>query len=164
MKRLILIRHAKSDWGNDTLMDIHRPLNERGYNDAHFLSKKFVSENKQIDLIVSSPAIRAFTTASIFAKELKYSHDRILMREKLYEAHPDTIQSIITELPQSANTVIIFGHNPGFTEIFNTISDSFIDNIPTCGIMQIDFTIKDWTEVIHEKGMFVSSTFPKDFN
>lgn len=163
MKTLYLARHAKSDWGNEVLKDIDRPLNSRGYSDAYIQSVKFCNDQKHPDLIMSSPAIRAFTTAGIFARTLKYKEDRILLSPRIYEASSKTIIHSIAATTEDVSTLMIFGHNPGFTEVFDEISDSYIDNIPTCGIVGISFDIKSWTEVINTKGHCFLSFFPKDF-
>ena len=163
MKTLYLTRHAKSDWGNEILKDIDRPLNNRGYSDAYIQSVKFSTDQKHPDLIVSSPAIRAYTTATIFARALKYNAEKIQLDSENYEATTDTFIHTIAATRDDVTTLMLFGHNPGFTEVFDKISDSYIDNIPTCGIVGIQFDIKSWTEVITNQGHCFLSLFPKDF-
>ncbi len=163
MKTLYLVRHAKSDWGNEVLKDIDRPLNNRGYSDAYIQSVKFSTDQKHPDLIVSSPAVRAFTTAGIFARTLKYKEDKILISQGIYESSSSTIINTIAATNDAVSTLMVFGHNPGFTEAFDELSDSYIDNIPTCGIVGITFNVKSWTEIIDTKGHCFLSFFPKDF-
>lgn len=163
MKTLYLVRHAKSDWGDELVRDMHRPLNSRGYSDAYFQSKKFAKEQKHPELIISSPATRAFTTACIFAQELNYSPNRIQLAAEIYEAHPDAIISTIAAAGDKVDSLMVFGHNPGFTQVFDELSDSYVDNLPTCGIVGIRFNISSWTEVMSNKGVCFLSMFPKDF-
>lgn len=163
MKTLYLIRHAKSDWGNEQILDFNRPLNNRGYTDAYFQSRKFAKEQQKPDLIISSPATRAFTTACIFAKELNYLADNIRIREKIYEASVNAIQETIAEINDNTDCIMLFGHNPGFTDFFNAISDADTDNIPTCGIMGIHFNMKSWQNIFSERGECFLTLFPKDF-
>jgi phosphohistidine phosphatase len=163
MKTLYLVRHAKSDWGDELVKDIHRPLNSRGYSDAYFQSKKFAKEQNHPELIISSPATRAFTTACIFAQAMEYSLNKIKLAEEIYEAHPDAIISTIAVTEDSVNSVMVFGHNPGFTEAFDALSDSYVDNLPTCGLVGIRFEIKSWAKVMSTKGTYFLSLFPKDF-
>ncbi|MCD6065657.1 MAG: phosphohistidine phosphatase SixA [Bacteroidetes bacterium] len=163
MKTLYLVRHAKSDWGDEFIRDIHRPLNSRGYSDAYAQSKKFAKEQKHPELIISSPATRAFTTACIFARELSYSLDTIRIAEKLYEASSSIIANTIAETDDSVSSVMVFGHNPGFTDAFDELSDSYVDNLPTCGIVGISFAFDSWADVLSVKGTCFLSMFPKDF-
>lgn len=163
MKTLILVRHAKSDWAHESIKDLHRPLNERGYQDAIVMSNKLSADIKCPDLFISSTAIRAYTTASMFASSFGYSREDILITEKIYEASTDSILSVLSAIDKKHNSVIIFGHNPGFTQLFEEISDSYLDNLPTCGILAIQFDFKDWSEILHERGKCILSLFPKEF-
>jgi phosphohistidine phosphatase len=163
MKTLYLVRHAKSDWGNELVKDIHRPLNTRGYSDAYFQSKKFAKEQEHPELIISSPATRAFTTACIFALELDYPLNKIQLAEEIYEAHTDAIISTLAAINDAVNSVMVFGHNPGFTETFDLLSDSYVDNLPTCGLVGVNFDMKRWADVYNVKGTGFLSLFPKDF-
>ena len=109
MKKIFLIRHAKSDWNNPEIKDIERPLNDRGYSNANQMSKGF----KTIpDLIVSSPAIRAISTALIFAGNLNYDPNKIQIRKELYETSVKDYLSVIHQLDDQYNTMMLFAHNP----------------------------------------------------
>ncbi len=160
MKTIYLVRHAKSDWGYDGLKDIDRPLNERGYQSVYFLPKEFLKKAKTPDLIVSSSAIRAMSTALIFARSLNYPENKIVINPNIYEAHELTLREIIENLSDEYSSVMLFGHNPGFTNAINTLSDSFIDNLPTCGLVSIEFKEKQWKEITTGKLKF--SLFPKE--
>jgi phosphohistidine phosphatase len=138
MKTLFLIRHAKSSWASVGLRDFDRTLELRGHNDAPRMAKHLKNLGFKPDLIVTSPAMRARTTAEYFAKEFNISPESIDNQQDIYEADERTIAHIIRELPDSANTVLLFGHNPTFTYIADGFSKTHrFENLPTCGIVQI---------------------------
>jgi phosphohistidine phosphatase len=138
MKTLFLIRHAKSSWAAVGLRDFDRTLELRGHNDAPRMAKYLKNLGFKPDLIVTSPAMRARTTAEYFAREFNISTESIDNQQDIYEADERTIAHIIHELPESANTVLMFGHNPTFTYIADSYSKKHrFENIPTCGIVQI---------------------------
>ena len=127
MRTLYLIRHAKSSWDNPGLRDFNRPLNERGQRDAPLMAALIAKMGIKPDLIVSSPARRAITTAQYFADALGIADDDIVRNQEIYEAYPQEILRLISELPEKSETVFMFGHNPTFTDVANRFSDDFID-------------------------------------
>lgn len=162
MKILVLIRHAKSDWGYEFLKDIDRPLNERGYRDAYTQSKWYKEHFPIPDLILSSPAIRAISTALIFARTLQYNEQQIRIQHGIYEASTDDFLQNIQQLPDTIDTAMFFGHNPTITSLFNLLStDIFIDNIPTCGIMKLEFDAKYWKEIKEKTALKAEYKFVK---
>ncbi len=163
MKTFYLVRHAKSSWDNPKLRDIERPLNERGLNDAPFMAKLMRSKGVKPDLLVTSPAIRALTTAAYFKNELSVEGEDLWVRDEIYEAITNTIVDIINTLPEDCGTAMIFGHNPTFTNVANLFSDKFIDNIPTCGVVCVKSEAASWPEVSSENSEVVATFFPKDF-
>ncbi len=163
MKTIVLIRHAKSDWGNDALLDFDRHLNTRGYEDAYRSSKSLLEKKIVPDCILSSPAVRAFTTAVIFARAFSISENTIKLEKDIYEAKVSALVKVLKNIDNAHNTVFMFGHNPGFTDLFNEISNSDIDNVPTCGIMAIKFNVDSWKNLTDTKGEFLFSSFPKEF-
>lgn len=162
MKTLILIRHAKSDWGYEFLQDIDRPLNERGYRDAYQLSKWYKEHYPYPQVIISSPATRAISTALIFARALSYNEENIIIKKNIYYTSVDAFLSTIHTLSDSVDIAMFFGHNPVITDLCNSIAnDFFIDNIPTCGIMKLDFNINTWKLVGEAKSEKVEYKFAK---
>src|SRR5437870_1673656 len=115
MKELIFIRHAKSDWGSELVKDADRHLSERGYRDAYFMSDWYLKNRKAPALILSSPATRALSTALIFARALEMKMESIVLEDKIYEATAEKLMNIIREQKSTAESFMIFGHNPGFT-------------------------------------------------
>lgn len=162
MKTLILVRHAKSDWGYEFLKDIDRPLNERGYRDAYTQSKWYAEKYNVPDILVSSPAVRAISTALIFARQLKYDEQKILIRHGIYESNVENFLSMIRNLPDDFQSAMVFGHNPTITNVANEIANDFyVDNIPTCGIIVLSFNTDDWKKVGEIKADKVEYKFVK---
>ncbi|WP_207491715.1 SixA phosphatase family protein [Aridibaculum aurantiacum] len=145
MKKLLLIRHAKSSWDfyNE---DFDRPLNDRGHKNAPEMAKRLLKQDIKIDAFVSSPAVRALSTAEYFAKAYDVKSKHIITIPSLYHAAPEIFYSVIEELDDELKTVAIFSHNPGITEFANEQTNTRIDNLPTCGIFAIKADIKHWTE------------------
>ena len=163
MRKLVLVRHAKSDWGYEGLSDIDRPLNERGYTDAYSMSALFHASFPAPDAIISSPATRAFSTAAIFARAFQYPVSSVEINANIYEAETEVLLEEISKFSDNFETIMCFGHNPGFTNLFNSLSDSFLDNLPTCGILLLEFPFNSWKNVSTGKGKFTYSAFPKEF-
>lgn len=147
MKKVIFIRHAKSDWGQSGLPDIKRPLGERGLRDAPIMAKKLRTLERNIDAIISSPAVRAYETAKFFANEFHFKENEIIKENDLYEAFTDDIINVIKAIDPENESVMIFGHNPGWTVFANLFSKDQIDNIPTCGIFRLISSANSWREL-----------------
>lgn len=161
MKKLLLIRHAKSSWDNLTISDFDRPLNERGKKDAPEMAKRLVDRKIKIDAFVSSPAKRAKKTSKYFAKEFDKTKDDIILEEKLYEARPENFLTITENLKDKWDTVAIFSHNPGITDFANSLTEEKTDNIPTCGIFAIRSNIKHWRDFKTSEKEFWFFDYPK---
>ena len=147
MKSLFLIRHAKSSWKDASLADRDRPLNKRGKRDAPEMGRRLAARGDAPDLIVSSPAVRALATARIMAEAVGYPVDRIREDERIYMAGPAELLEAIRDLEDDLQQVFLFGHNPGLTELVNELSEPVIDNVPTCGIVELRVTVDRWADV-----------------
>lgn len=160
MKTLYLARHAKSYWKDQSIPDFDRPLNSRGKRDAPFMGE--VLNDKKIipDLIISSPAKRTKKTAIEIAEKIKYSEKKILYNEDLYEASSNTILKLIKKIDENYDSVMIFAHNPGLTMLNNHLSNHYIDNIPTCGIVALQLD-KKWSEIDKNSCRFLFFEYPK---
>ena len=161
MKRVYLVRHAKSDWGQPGLADFDRPLNKRGKRDAPRMGKRLKSLEAIPDLIVSSPARRAIKTARKVADELGYAREAIVLNEILYNAHSDDTLTVIRETASDRDSVMIVGHNPTTTEAINLMSDFEVSDVPTCSIFCATFDVEDWQNVREGEGKFVFFEYPK---
>ena len=162
MKTIFLVRHAKSSWDHPGVRDFDRPLNGRGRNIAPRMGQFLAKEGVAPDLMISSPAKRALTTAIFFAEAFGLDADDIQRAAEIYEAHPSVIHKIISKLPETVNTVMLFGHNPTFTELANSFTDDFIDNVPTCGVVKIISTADTWQTYYEGNSKVTACFFPKE--
>jgi phosphohistidine phosphatase len=147
MKTLYICRHAKSSWADPGMSDFDRPLNDRGRRNAPMMARIFKERGEKVDLFVTSPAVRAITTARYFIGAHGLQENELIKEPRIYEASLRTLLAIINELPPTAESVMLFGHNPGFTEVIEYLSDRQIGNLPTCGIARITFEMDDWKPV-----------------
>jgi len=160
MKRIILVRHAKSSWKFDVI-DHERPLNERGLNDAEMISKHLVShDNLNIDFVMSSDAVRAKTTAHIFTSNLKIEEEKIEFIHNLYDFQGDNLIKIVKNCKDSVSDLMLFGHNHAITHFVNTYGNQFIENVPTSGVTIIEFNINRWKDL--NPGHTIKTLFPRD--
>ncbi len=164
MKRLFIVRHAKSSWDNLDLRDFDRPLNERGLKDAPAMGTHLRNKGIRPDLMISSPAVRALATCRAIAKTLGYPEETIKVEKKLYHASDDQIMNALKESVKNsdASIVVIVGHNPGLTYFSNRLLDDSIDNIPTCGVVTGNLSIDSWQELSWNCGERESFETPKD--
>jgi len=159
MKKLVVVRHGKSSWKHD-LPDDKRPLKSRGKTDAKLVSKHFKSKNVLPDIVLSSPAVRAFTTCEIFCENLNLPIENVEVIENLYDFQGDNVIEILKNLDNNYDIVMIFGHNHAFTSICNIFGDKFIDNLPTSGLVVINLDIDSWGDL--KQGQTELTIFPKD--
>jgi phosphohistidine phosphatase len=164
MKTLYLMRHAKSSWSFDELTDQERPLNDRGRDDAPRIGQALAKRNILPDLLVSSPAVRALSTAVLVARELKYPHDKIRVEPGIYEADLDTLLAIIRALPDAADSVLLTGHNPTFTDAANYLlpGSGLTHEMPTAGVVCIQFPVDAWSEIGPATAEFYFYDYPRN--
>lgn len=165
MKELLLIRHAKSDWGNPGLDDHDRPLNRRGLGDAPRMGKALAERGVEPDLIICSTANRARSTAGLMAAGLSYDESEISLNSSLYLAHPDEILQVIQGIDESVNCALLFGHNPGMHEASWQMArpGSFqgLDHFPTCSVARFRIPSEFWGAVAFGEGELVEHLYPK---
>lgn len=150
MRRLFLVRHAKSSWGDPSLPDRERPLNDRGKRDAPTMGKRLAELGVKPDVILSSPAKRAFKTARILAEELGYRLEDIRVDARLYASGPDILLGIIRELGDKQKCVMVVGHNPELTELAHRYSGA-ITHMPTCAVAEFAFAADSWPDAVIAK-------------
>ena len=160
MKTLFLIRHAKSSWGDTALPDKDRPLNDRGKRDAPKMGKRLAERDVNPDLILSSPAMRALTTAQIIAKKLDYKLKNIVVDDRLYASGAHDLLDVIHELGDKLERVMFFGHNPELTELAHRLS-SEISRMPTCAVAEFTFDAKSWSAIGKARPARVALDYPK---
>lgn len=163
MKTVYFIRHAKSSWEDPSLSDFDRPLNKRGYRDAPFMAQLLRGKVSKLDAIVSSPANRAYTTASYFAETFQIPKSDIVLREAIYNAFPEDVLEVVQDFPATWQTVLLFGHNPAFNSLANMFSETPIVNIPTCGIFRVDAAVRDWVGFQQNTGRLSEFHYPKQY-
>ncbi len=160
MKSLLLIRHAKSSWDFD-VEDFDRPLNDRGNNDAPEMAKRLIKKDIKIDAFVSSPANRALSTATHFIKEFGKKKKNIITIPSLYHASLEVFYSVIEELDNDLKAVAVFSHNSGITEFANDLTDTPVDDMPTCAVYAVKADIKKWKDFRQAKKEFWFFDYPK---
>jgi len=162
VKRLILVRHAKSDWSLPDQEDWDRPLNARGQRDAPEMARRLRSRRLKPDRILSSPAVRALTTVSIMTRELRVAPSRLQADERLYLAAPADMLAVIRELGGESRQLMVVGHNPGITEFANRLSaGDTIDNMPTCAVFTARFEITGWDQLDWGRGEDAEFDYPR---
>jgi phosphohistidine phosphatase len=161
MKRLILMRHAKSSWDHPDLADFDRPLNKRGKRDAPLMGKRLREMREKPDLILSSPAARAVSTVEKIAEKIGFPKKKIVLNKGIYQAGMDELLRILKSIDNFHADVLVCGHNPGLTDLCNFLSDSPIDNIPTCGLVCQEFAIDSWIYLERGSGTLVYFDYPK---
>jgi len=163
-KTLVLIRHAKSDWGDLMLSDFERPLNHRGEINAPEMAKRLVKRELFPQQFISSPALRAITTAKYFAKELHINPSDIIQKPEIYDALTQSLLSVVNNLDENSDFTALFGHNPALTSLVNYLCNKAIFNIPTCGMALIKFPFDQWKMLSSGTGELVFFDFPKNDN
>lgn len=160
MKQLFIIRHAKSDqsfFGND----FERPLNERGRSDAPLMAKRLLDKKFKIDALVASPAVRAKQTAESFADTLKMPLAEIIFVSALYHAAPEVFYEVVAGLPDELSMVAVFSHNPGISYFVNSLTETKVDNMPTCSVFAVSADIAAWAGFNKAKKEFLFFDYPK---
>ncbi|HBL78576.1 MAG TPA: hypothetical protein DDZ79_00795 [Aequorivita sp.] len=159
MKTLYLVRHAKSSWKHD-VEDHKRPLKGRGERDGKLVSKKVAKEIDPPQRIITSDATRALSTAHFFKDALEIDEANFETNHDLYDFSGQNVMRIIKSLPDSLDKIMIVGHNHAFTSVANMLGNRYIDNVPTCGFVMLQFDEKKWSDIT--TGETVKTIFPRD--
>lgn len=162
MKTLYIMRHAKSSWKYEDLSDHDRPLNKRGRDDAPLMAQELAINNTKLQLIISSPAVRALTTATLVARELNYDADDIMVEERIYGADAEELLEITREAPAEVDSLMLVGHNEAITEFANLISPKHIASMPTAGVVALRFDCKSWYDIARENAELLFFDTPKN--
>ncbi len=162
MKTLTLVRHAKSSWNHPGLADFERPLNKRGERDAPRMGNRLAARNIKPQIIVSSPAVRALTTAEVVASALGFQPAEIITDDRIFHAYSDQLLDVIRDFDASLHHVMLVGHNPGLTDLVEQLAQAGILNIPTCGIVLLGFSVDRWQDVSDAAGEMLLFDYPKN--
>jgi len=160
-KTLILVRHAKSSWKDTALNDIQRPLNKRGNKDAPKMGQYMAEHKIHPEVIYSSSGLRALTTARLISVKIGIQPMDIIIDDNIYTFVLEDLLNVIKALKNKFEKVMIIGHNPAITELVNYLSGSKIDNVPTCGVAVLRFSINSWKKVSKNKAKLDSFDYPK---
>ncbi len=162
MKKLYIIRHAKSSWKNGELSDFERGLNRRGDRDLKIMTSYMSLKDINVDLILSSSALRAQITADKIAKKIDYNNKIHYMKE-LYMVRPEKLMDIIKLQDDQYESIFVVGHNPELTEIANTLLQNEFIKMPTLAILAIDLDIDSWEDITQNCGKVDFYIYPKQF-
>ncbi|MCA9898701.1 MAG: histidine phosphatase family protein [Ardenticatenaceae bacterium] len=161
MKTLLILRHAKSDWGNSQLSDHDRPLNDRGKYDAPRMGAWLKRQKMVPELIISSTAERALTTAELVALSADFEGE-LRTDRKFYLAGPPTYVEILNELPDSYERVMVVGHNPGMEELVSLLTDTDRP-MTTANVAVVELPIDSWSDLtIFADGRLLHHWQPRD--
>ncbi|TCD48128.1 histidine phosphatase family protein [Chlorobium sp. N1] len=152
MKTLYLVRHAKAGWGAEASSDFERTLTDRGMKDAPAMARLVLERDGRPDLIVSSPAVRALTTAEAFAGVLQIPAFSIVRRMEIYERGAQELLGILRELPDEAESVMLFGHNPVISELAGLLGGRGAESMETCSVVRLDLPIAAWRDAAPGSG------------
>jgi phosphohistidine phosphatase len=161
-KTLFIVRHGKSTWDYEAVSDIDRPLKERGIKDAYEIAGRIKNKRQIPQRILSSPAIRALHTAIIFSRVLEVREEEIIISEGLFHADPAEIINLVGNSPGHIDSLMIFGHNPGFTSLSNILSNLSLDNVPTSGLVKLVFETDSWKKIGRKNLVEESFDFPSN--
>jgi phosphohistidine phosphatase len=160
MKTLFLVRHAKSSRDDPSLPDRDRPLDDRGKQAARKMGKRLAKRDARPDLLLSSPALRALTTAQLIAEEVGYKGKDIVVDDRLYASNADDLLAVIRALDKKLSCVMLFGHNPEFTDLAGRLSSEIID-MPTSAVVEFTFDTKAWSDVGEVEPAKAQLDYPK---
>lgn len=156
------MRHAKSSWKHAELDDFDRPLNKRGLRDAPEMGERLAAAGFGADLIVTSPARRAKVTARTVAERIGYPLGDLVEEPSMYLAEPATLLDIARTLDDRYARVMLFGHNPGFTQLANALGDLRVDNMPTAAVAVFEFAVDSWRDIDYGDGRLLLFDYPKN--
>jgi phosphohistidine phosphatase len=144
------------------MTDHDRPLNERGLSAAPMMGSRLAEKKVIPQLLISSSAVRALTTARFVAHEIGENPDSVIIEPRVYSAGYLDIMELVAEQNDKYSCMIIFGHNPTFTELINHWTDSEILNMPTASLGLIEFNTTHWAKTLEIKGKLLDFDYPKN--
>ncbi len=164
MKTLYLLRHARALEKANDQKDIDRELNSIGLQNSTRMGINFSKKKETFDIIITSPALRAKTTASLIAEQIAYNPNKIHINDEVYEASVRSLLKVVNQLKDDWGSVLIVGHNPSFTYLAEYLTREEIGDITTCGVVRIEFKVNSWEEVSEGIGNLISYEYPDLLN
>lgn len=162
MRTLYLLRHAKSSWKNEDLVDFERPLAGRGRKASETMGHLLKEKEITFDLVLSSPAVRARETTDLVLRAAKLRAD-VRYDERIYEATTSRLIDVISQIENECKAVVLVGHNPGMAELLSLLTGE-TEEFPTATLAKIVFKNAKWTEVGNKKGALDWVVRPKDLD
>ncbi|MDR9397561.1 histidine phosphatase family protein [Salibacter sp.] len=162
MKTIYLIRHGKSSWKDTDLNDIDRSLKRRGVQDAYLIGEHLKNDKICPDLMISSVAVRAFHTAVIIARQLDYSLQHIALQDELYASSAEYYLEVISNQRNNASSIMLFGHDPALTNLYNMLLHNSVEKIPTCAVVAIEVEADNWQDIGKAKNQLKLFIKPKE--
>ncbi len=160
MKQLFLIRHAKSSWRQPQLDDLQRPLNGRGKKNAREMGLRLAAMAVQPDLIVASPAKRTRKTAKEIARGCGGKETLLRWHDDLYFGSPASYLELLVRLAAEVDVLFLVGHNPAITEVAEFLTGSRFGNIPTCGVVGLEYSGQEPFTAAEGGGKLLFFDFP----
>ena len=161
MKRLLIMRHAKSSWKEPDVTDHERPLKKRGKDDAHRMGKLLRSKKIVPEMIISSTAQRSRETAELLAESMKFK-EAIIYSDALYMAEPSDILAEIAHHATKQKTVMVIGHNPGSEALLQILTGK-VESLPTASIAYVTAKIDNWKDIKNSDSLKLKNLWrPKD--
>lgn len=164
MKSVIYIRHAKSSWKDPLLNDFDRPLNKRGIRDMKLMPLKLKELESNLDGVIASPSNRTQCTMEAFVEAYSLKKKCIILDQSLYHPSMQYLQDVLLGIDPKWEKVMIITHNPAITQFVNQFTQQNIDNVPTSGIVRLDFMTDSWEDVYNCAIKFKYFIFPKKYN
>lgn len=163
MKKLHLIRHAKSSWRDASIADIERPLNKRGVKSAGVMAAQIVKAGCGFERVFCSPAVRAQSTIEQLCQQLPKREITWEIEDALYTFEMESLLRWCQALDDAIADVVIVGHNSALTDLINFVGDHPIENLPTCGYVQLALSVNAWKDLAAESAQLLSFLKPKMF-
>ncbi|MFD2513056.1 SixA phosphatase family protein [Pontibacter locisalis] len=163
MKTLYILRHAKSSWEFEELSDHDRPLNKRGRNDAELIGQELHSRGVKPNMIMSSSAVRAISTATLVGKEMDYDADDIVVKEEIYGAGKEELLEIVQSAPAEVQYLMLVGHNEAISDFANTLTPDHVASLPTTGVVALEFKCDSWYDISRNNATLLFYDFPKNY-
>ena len=161
MKRLLIMRHAKSSWKEPDVTDHERPLKKRGKDDAHRMGKLLRSKKIVPEMIICSTAQRSRETAELLAESMKFK-EAIIYSDALYMAEPSDILAEIAHHATKQKTVMVIGHNPGSEALLQILTGK-VESLPTASIAYVTAKIDNWKDIKNSDSLKLKNLWrPKD--
>jgi len=161
MKRLLILRHAKSSWDDSTLADFDRPLNKRGERDAPRIGAWMAAHGLRPDMVVSSPALRASQTARLVAESIGFPAEHIRFDPRIYDASLGALRELMRSFDDNWRQILLIGHNPGLQELANSLADTVLAAFPTCALAVLELSTKTWSADLSEPAVIRELVTPK---